>query len=77
MIPTIESIVEGLADGTYTKSQAVTWLHIHAEGAASDLRDHFAGLYMQGYIAASGHGSLEEIARDSYLQADAMLKARA
>lgn len=49
MIPSIETIVEDLLAGKIAKSQAVTWLYAHAEGAANDLRDHFAAAALQGY----------------------------
>tara|TARA_R110000822_G_scaffold189355_1_gene328380 strand:+ start:642 stop:929 length:288 start_codon:yes stop_codon:yes gene_type:complete len=41
-------------------------------------RDHFAGLAMQGYLSGyySGGDSHEAIADESYMLADAMLKAR-
>jgi len=43
------------------------------------LRDWFAGLAMQGYIASPDtdpHVPFEAFARDSYKQADAMLEER-
>jgi hypothetical protein len=42
------------------------------------LRDHFAGLAMQGYLSTehSGYSSEEYHAEQSYKVADAMLKAR-
>lgn len=42
------------------------------------LRDHFAGLAMQGLIIARDENNtyLEPLARDAYTIADAMLKAR-
>lgn len=78
MIPTIETIVEDLMAGKIAKSQAVTWLYAHAEGAANDLRDHFAAAALQGIIRhpdAIGE-SEETIAVWSYKAADAMLEAR-
>lgn len=50
MIPTIEQIIDDLMAGVITKSQAVTWLLQHSETAHADLRDHFAGLAMQGMM---------------------------
>lgn len=78
MIPTIESIVEGLCDGTVTKTQAVTWLHAHAEGAVNELRDRFAGLAMQGIISQQDWATFENapIAEWAYDQADAMIDVR-
>jgi hypothetical protein len=85
MIPTIETIVEDLALGDISKSQAIAWLNLHAEGAANELRDHFAAEAMSasynslintfekdGYPVDWRHG----VALDAYLMADAMLKAR-
>jgi hypothetical protein len=74
MIPTIEEIVDGLADGTIPKSQAVTWLHAHAEGAANNLRNYFAAKAMQGAIASGDHNAPLSIALLSYRQADTMLR---
>lgn len=74
MIPTIEEIVEGLADGTIAKSQAVTWLHAHAEGGVNNLRNYFAALAMQGAIASGNHSGELSIAWFSYRQADMMLR---
>ena len=76
MIPTIETIVEDLADGTITKQQAIAWLHAHAEDAVSDLRDHFAALAMQGMLANKWNANYAEWADHAYQMADAMLAAR-
>lgn len=51
MIPTIETIVEQLLAGECTKSQAINWLHMHAEDAGRDLRDEFAGQALAGLFA--------------------------
>jgi hypothetical protein len=48
MIPTIETIIEDLLADKISKSQAVNWLHQHAEGPIEDLRDHFAGQALAG-----------------------------
>ena len=59
-----------------------TWIS-KTGGFAKDmtLRDHYAGLAMQGLLAgllADGQDiQWEEISRNAYWQADAMLKARA
>lgn len=48
-------------------------------GFAKDmtLRDHFAGLVLQGFVAAPDCGwSEEEIPKRAYAMADAMLKER-
>jgi hypothetical protein len=57
--------------------------HIKTGGFARDmtLRDHFAGLAMQGFLAyAATTGKYappdDELARESYKMADAMLKER-
>jgi hypothetical protein len=58
-----------------------TWMEVHG-GYAKDmtLRDEFAGRAMQGLLAgllADGQDiQWEEISRNAYWQADAMLKAR-
>lgn len=93
MIPTIEQICEDLKAGTITVQQAVAWLHQHAEGAANDLRDHFAGLALSGMLNSMANvnchtaaltkareaGILlhEGLAISAYAHADAMLSARA
>jgi hypothetical protein len=63
-----------------------TWMEVHG-GFAKDMtmRDHFAGLAMQTYIADKelidmychlGKDIKQEVAVTSYMMADAMLKAR-
>ena len=81
MIPSIETIVEDVVIGRITKSQAVTWLYAHAEGAANDLRDHFAAHVIDSCMKnATGGTTSKEItdhaAGMAYLIADAMLEAR-
>ena len=51
-------------------------LFFQKEGMA--LRDYFAGLAMQGFIAASGDGVpvFRTVANNAYDMADAMLRAR-
>ena len=56
-----------------------TWL-IHSGGLAQGdmtLRDHFAGLAMQGLIAADVDYSNELLVNYAYILADAMIKERA
>jgi hypothetical protein len=78
MIPTIEQIVEDLLAGTITKQQAVGWLHQHAEGAANDMRDMFAGAALQGLCGGTPGAHLvpPNAATLAYEYADAMLAAR-
>lgn len=83
MIPTIETICEDLKAGNITVQQAIAWLHQHAEGAANDLRDHFASQALAGLYAAheangawSAPGCEEKAAEHAYRVADAMLKVR-
>lgn len=80
MIPTIEQIVEDLLSGVITKSQAVSWLHQHAEDAHADLRDHFAGLAMntlpEQLLKYPQTDRFINIAEHCYKQADAMLYTR-
>ena len=58
---------------------AYTEWHIQTGGYAKDmtLRDHFAGMAMQGLIAADVDYSNELLVNYAYLLADAMLKERA
>jgi len=80
MIPSIETIVEDLAAGKITKSQAVTWLYAHAEGAANELRDQFAAAALPAIIAATGNFEGRDKIADNvslaFYHADAMLEAR-
>lgn len=41
-----------------------------------DLRDYFAGLVLQGFTSLSIKTTDDELARESYKMADAMMKAR-
>jgi hypothetical protein len=41
-----------------------------------DLRDYFAGLVLQGFTSRSIRTTDDEIAKESYKMADAMMKAR-
>ena len=84
MIPTIEQIIEDVIAGTITKSQAINWLYQHAEGSANELRDHFAGLAMQGGVKWNkehgdefGYIPAYDVANGAYRYADAMIKRRA
>ena len=51
---------------------------VSSEKETKWLRDHFAGLAMQGFIAADESLNLDEgvISHNAYSQADAMLKER-
>jgi len=86
MIPTIETIVEGLVAGTYTKQQAIGWLYLHAEEAYRGLRDDFAAAALQGMLAYPGderggnahtNSTPLDCANAAYAYADAMLAERA
>lgn len=82
MIPTIEQIVEDLAAGAITKAQAVTWLYMHAEGSANELRDHFAASALTGAMASTPKQdddatAMKLTAAIAYGIADAMLLERA
>lgn len=57
--------------------QYTDW-HIKHGGFARDMtmRDHFAGLAMQGFIAVDVKYSNELLANYAYILADAMLKER-
>ena len=77
MIPTIETIVEGLLSGECTKEQAAGWLHQHAEDAGRYLRDEFAMAALQGIIALQeGLGNWQQTAKYCYGCADAMIEQR-
>ncbi len=88
MIPTIEQIVEDLAAGKVSKSQAVSWLQQHAAGTVDELRDAYAMAILQGELAAQdarndGKGTevltpdtMDAFAARCFAMADVMLKAR-
>jgi hypothetical protein len=84
VIPTIETICEDLAAGKITVQQAIAWLHQHAEGAANDLRDHFAGIALPGLLVRSWEDASGKVpanvhelwANAAYKLADEMLKRR-
>jgi len=86
VIPSIETIVEDLTAGKITKSQAVTWLYVHAEGATNEVRDYFAAAALQGLIASPDRRTCMEgipsneipniESKLAYKFADAMLDAR-
>jgi hypothetical protein len=74
LIPGIKEIVEMLLAGSIKKAQAIAWLEEHAQEQVEKeqfLRDMFAGLAMMGIA-----GTPAVVARDSYAQADEMMKAR-
>ena len=60
-------------------AQDYTDWHIKTGGFARDMtmRDHFAGMAMQGLIAADVDYSNELLVNYAYILADAMLKERA
>ena len=71
-----------MKDNTVVAKEYTDWL-VKTGGYAKDMtmRDHFAGLAMQGflsYAATSGKYAPpdDELARESYKMADAMLKER-
>ena len=83
MSPTIEEIIAGVSTRQFTQLQAVKWLYQHIETSTDNdgLRDHFAGLAMQTMLTLCqqddyGRDYLAHCAKNSYLMADAMLKAR-
>lgn len=59
----------------YPATPAPTWKYPMPTQPNIELRDWFAGMAMQGFCA-SHSWSNETVARESYLLADALLKAR-
>lgn len=79
MIPTIETIVENLLNGTLDKSQAVSWLNQHAADACVSLRDEFAMAALM-YPYAQGDDApvrADKAAAWAYELADCMMSRRA
>jgi hypothetical protein len=75
---------DNLLDGEYLITKDYTDWMVKTGGYARDMtmRDHYAGLAMQGFLAyAATTGKYappdDELARESYKMADAMLKERA
>jgi len=68
-----------LLDGEYLITKDYTDWMVKTGGYAKDitLRDHFAGLAMQGLTVHNIRESYTEMAEKSYTMADAMLKERA
>jgi 2,3-bisphosphoglycerate-independent phosphoglycerate mutase len=64
-------VVDGLADGSVSKIEVVTWLHAHA---AHNLRNYFAASALQGFIAAGSPHGADYVAYHSIAHADAMLR---
>ena len=74
---------DNLLDGEYLITKDYTDWMVKTGGYARDMtmRDHYAGLAMQGFLAyAATTGKYappdDELARESYKMADAMLKER-
>ncbi len=82
MIPTIEQIIQDVWSGVISKEQAIAWIEQHianaSDGMQEDLRDHFAGLALQGICASgpSANFTNDTLAREAYQLADAMMNAR-
>ncbi|MBC3230729.1 hypothetical protein [Serratia fonticola] len=68
----------------YEDASGRYWDSSEMGGTGLTLRDHFAGLAMQGWLATYGEdmvhpahrGNADDVARNAYALADAMLKAR-
>lgn len=76
MIPTIEEILVGLANGDMTIESADCWIRDHLSMAeeTGHLRDLFAGLAMQAMAQKYSHEG--DVSRNAYKIADAMMEAR-
>ena len=75
---------DNLLDGEYLITKDYTDWMVKTGGYAKDmtLRDHFAGLGLQGFLAYAATSGIyappdDELARGAYKIADAMLKERA
>jgi hypothetical protein len=82
MIPTIEDILRDVACGEMSYKTALAYINQHMEMAGerqadSDMRDHFAAMALSTMSVGTGAPERSYIARNAYLQADAMLVARA
>ena len=80
-VPTIETIIEGLLSGEYTKQQAIGWLYQHVTAAAVDagrcLRDEFAMAALTGLMTHTINITFfQEDAAYCYNFADAMIDQR-
>lgn len=82
MIPSIEDILAMLLAGECAKEQALQWINRHVEMASESdaLRDHFAGLALQGVLAQSCGVAMGSdpafVAKYAFAAADAMIEAR-
>ena len=71
----LEKIVELLMHENNTLKAALLESERRLDNGLT-IRDHFAGLAMQGLSTIDGYIGLDYIASDAYALADAMLKAR-
>jgi hypothetical protein len=71
-----DRMIEGFAE---TVKNHINALRLEQETKDTELRDHFAGLAMQGLLAADAKNNWNygACAEHSYTAADAMLKVRA
>lgn len=79
MIPTIEDILDGYKNGSYTQEQCLGWINQHIEGAVgkaneSDLRDSFAMAALTGLQPRIPTDS--SFGERAYAYADQMMEAR-
>lgn len=81
MIPSIEQIVADLVAGDCSQAEAIEWLNQHVAMASEEfnVRQHFAGLAMQGAIAARANPSAlgidaPAIAKEAVECADALIE---
>ena len=72
MIPTLEDILDGVLDGTYTRDQAIRW--IEKRDTLEDMRLHFTGLAMQAILTRGQLSLPGDVARHAALMADAVVK---
>ena len=70
---------DNLLDGEYLITKDYTDWMVKTGGYAKDmtLRDHFAGLAMQGLVALDVTADNDVLSQEVYKLADAMLKERA
>ena len=69
---TVEELRRQLADAVHERDEALEYV----EQMRCDVRDEFAMAALTGIIAADGRGTYDELAKEAYTYADAMMARR-
>lgn len=78
MIPSIDKIIDGLADASITPEQAKPWIAQHITDAVAEgrTRDMFAAAALEGQLATGVRSPTKSVlARECFQYADEMMAA--